>query len=78
MRYPQDVIGHGLSDHHVDLCKVWLVGAWIKRSEVVAGAKRIKSEKLRDQEYRERYARSLEEKGVEWDGDNMSSICENR
>ena len=38
-------MGRGLSDHHVILCKVSLVGAWIKRREVVAGARRIRSEK---------------------------------
>ena len=26
-------MGRGLSDHHVVLCKVRLVGAWIKRRE---------------------------------------------
>ena len=28
------------------------------------------SEKLREHQYREGYAKSLEGKGVEWDGDN--------
>ena len=60
----------GLSDHYVVLCKVSLVGAWIKRREEVVGASRIRSEKLREHQYREGYARSLEEKRVEWDGDN--------
>ena len=31
---------------------------------------RIRSEKLREHQYREGYARTLEGKGVEWDGDN--------
>ena len=53
-------MGRGLSDQHVVLCKVRLVRAWTKRREVVVG-----SEKLR-----EGYGRSLEGKGVEWDGDN--------
>ena len=35
----------------------------------MVGAKRIRSEKLREHQYREGYARSLEGKGVEWDGD---------
>ena len=30
-------MGRGLSDHHVILCKFRLVGAWIKRREVVLG-----------------------------------------
>ena len=47
-----------------------LMGAWIKRREVMAGARRIRSEKLRDHQYREGYAMSLEEKRVEWDGEN--------
>ena len=37
-----------------------LVGTWIRR-EVVDGARRIKSEKLKEHQYRE-YARSLEGK----------------
>ena len=48
-----------LSDHHVVLCKVRLVGAWIKMREVVVEAGRITSEKLRKHQYREGYARSL-------------------
>ena len=34
------------------------------------GAKRIRSEKLREHKYREEYARSLEGKRTEWDGEN--------
>ena len=63
-------MGRGLSDHYVVLCKVRLVGAWIKRRDVVVGAWRIKSEKLREHQCREGCARSLEGKGVEWNGDN--------
>ena len=53
LRYVQDVrvvrgIGHGLSDRYVVLCKVRLVGAWIKRREVVVGTRRIRSEKLKE------------------------------
>ena len=49
LRYVQDVravrgMERGLSDHHVVLCKVRLVGPWIKRREVVVGARRIRSE----------------------------------
>ena len=69
-------MGRGLSDHYVVLCNVRLVGAWIKRREVVVGARKIRSEKLREHRYRERYARSLEGKGVEWDGDNnVEHMC---
>ena len=81
LRYVQDVrvvrgMGRGLSDHHV-LCKVRLVGAWIKRRELVIGARGIRSEKLREHQYREGYAWSLEGKGVEWDlGDNVEHIWE--
>ena len=46
-------MGRGISDHHIVLCKVRLVGAWIKRSEVVDRAKRIRREKLREHQYRE-------------------------
>ena len=58
-------MGRGLSDYHVVLYKVRLVGAWIKRREEVVGARSIRSEKLREHQYREGYARSLEGKGVE-------------
>ena len=61
-------MGRGFSDHYVVLYKVWLVGTWIKRREVVVEARMIRSKKLREHQYREGYARSLEEKGVEWDG----------
>ena len=60
-------MGRGLSDHHVVVCKVRLVGAWIKRRKVVVGPRMIKSKKLREDQYRERYARSLEGKRVEGD-----------
>ena len=68
--YMQDVravrgMGLGLSEHHVVLSKVRLVGAWIKRREVVVGDRRVRSEKLREHQYREGYARFLERKGVE-------------
>ena len=33
--------------------------------------RRIKSEKLKEHQYIEGYARSLEGKDVEWDGDNI-------
>ena len=56
-------IGRGLSDHHVVLCKVRLVGARIKRRKMVDGARKIRCEKLREHQYTEGYARSLEEKG---------------
>ena len=51
LRYVEDVRAvrgrrRGLSDHHVVLCKIKLEGAWIKRREVVAGTRRIRSEKL--------------------------------
>ena len=49
----------GLSGHYVVLCKVRLVGAWIKRREVVLGARKIRRKKLREHQYREGYARSL-------------------
>ena len=64
LQYGQDVravrgLGCCLSDHHVLLCKVRLVGAWIKRREVVVGARRIRSEKLREHQYKEGYASLL-------------------
>ena len=55
LHYAQDMrvvrgMGRGLSDHHVVLCKV---GTWIKRRELVSGASRIRSEKLREHQYME-------------------------
>ena len=52
------------------LCKVRLVGTWIKRGEVVGGVRRIRSEKLREHQYKEGYVSSLEGNRVEWDGEN--------
>ena len=37
---------------------------------MVVGARRIRSEKMREHQCREGYARSPEGKGVEWDGDD--------
>ena len=75
LRYVQEVravrgMGRGLLDHHVVLSKVTLVGAWIKRREVVDRARKIRSKKLRKHQYREGYARSLEGKRVELDVEN--------
>ena len=42
----------------------------VKRREILVGAWRIRSEKLRENQYREGYARSLEGKKVEWEGGN--------
>ena len=75
LHYVQDVwavrrLGQGLSDHHVIVCKVKLVGAWIKSREVVIGARRIISETLREDRYREEYTRSLKGKRVGRDRDN--------
>ena len=36
----------------------------------MVGARRIRSKKLREYQYSDRYARSLEGKEIEWDGDN--------
>ena len=63
-------MGQRFSDHHVVLYKVRVVEAWTKRRVVMVGARSIRSEKLREHKYREGYARSLEGKRVEWDGEN--------
>ena len=47
------------------LCKVKLVGMWIKRSEVVNGPMRIRSEKLREHQYMEGCDKCLESKRVD-------------
>ena len=69
-------MGQGLSDLHEVLHKVRLVGAWIKRREVVVGARRITSKKLREDRYREGYAWSLEGERVEGDGNNVENTWE--
>ena len=58
------------------MCQVRLVGAWIKRREVVIGVRRIRSKKLREYQYREGYARSLEGKRVKGDGNNVPHMWE--
>ena len=64
----------GLSDHDVLLCKVRLVGAW---REVMNGARKIRSEKLRKHQYMEGYARCPESKRVKWDeGRNVEQMWE--
>ena len=45
------------------------------RGEVVVEAMR-RSEELGEHQYRERYARSLEGKGLEWDGDKVEHMWE--
>ena len=75
LHFVQDVravrgMGRGISDHHVVLCKVRLARTWIKRRKVVDGDLRIRSERLREHQYREGYARSLKGKRVEWDREN--------
>ena len=43
----------------------------------MVGARGIRSKKLWEHQYREAYARTLEGKGVEWDGDdNVKHMCE--
>ena len=42
----------------------------------MVGARRIRSEKLRENRHREEYARSLEGKRVEGDGDNFEHMRE--
>ena len=54
------------------------MGTWIKRGEVVDGANRTRSEKLREQQYREGNAKSLEAKRVKWKEKTMSSTCGSR
>ena len=52
LHYVQDVKGgRGLSDHHVILHKVRLVGAWIMRRKVVNESRRLRSEKLREHQH---------------------------
>ena len=64
-------MGRGFSDHHILPCKVCLVGTLIKRREVVDETRRIRNKKRREYQYREGYARSLENKKVEFDDKNI-------
>ena len=43
-----------------------LVGAWTKRREMVVGAKRTRSEKLKEDQYREGYVRFIEGSRRRW------------
>ena len=53
-----------------------MVGTWINRREVVFGRRRIRSEKLREHQYRLIYARWHESK-TEWDeGSNAEQMWE--
>ena len=69
-------MGRSVSDH-VALCKVRLVGVWIKRREVVNGVRWTRSENFREHQCMEGYGRCLESKVVEWDeGRNIEEIWE--
>ena len=75
LRFVQDVramrgMGCGISDHHAALCKARLVENLNKRREIVDGVRMTRSEKLREHQSREGYARYLEGKRLEWDGEN--------
>ena len=72
LKYEQDVrMVRGME------CEIRLLRAWIKRRDVVIEDRRIRNEKLREHQYRQGYARSLEVKGVERDGDNkVRHMCE--
>ena len=82
LRYVQDMrtvrgMGRGLSNHLAVLCKVSLVGSWIKRREVVVEARRIRSEKLRKISTEKDMLGFL--RGREYNGImTMSSICGRR
>ena len=81
LQYVQDMrvvrrMGCSLSDQHVVLCKVRVVGPWIKRREVEIGTCMIRNEKLKENQYREGYASSFEEKGLKFDGDNVEYMWE--
>ena len=54
-----------------------LVGMGIKRVEELSGAGRVKSERLREQHYKEEYARYLERKIVDWvEATSVEQMCE--
>ena len=65
LHFVQDVravrgMGRGFSDHHVVLCKVMLVRTWIKRRDGIVRTMRIRSEEMREHQYREGYVRGNE------------------
>ena len=54
-----------------------MLETWIKRKEVADGARRIRSDKLRENQYREGYNGPLERKIIEWDGEyNVEQMWE--
>jgi hypothetical protein len=70
LKYVMDVravrgLGMGISDHHVVLCKIKLVGAWMERKVSGMEVGRIRSERLNEQEYNEEYMRQLSNKVVD-------------
>ena len=60
----------GLSDHMIVLCKLKLVGEWIKRHDVEPKGRRIRSEKMIGDEARCEYVGLIKEK-MKW----MLSKC---
>ena len=78
LRYVRAVkgMGQGLSDHHMVLCKVRLIGAWTKIRDGGFGSQRIRNEKLREYLYREGYIKSFEGERIEGDGDNVKHMGE--
>src|SRR5678815_1875678 len=54
-----------LSDHYAVLCKIKLVGAWIKREVIRKEVGRIMSEKLNEQGNKDNYLRAFANKSVE-------------
>ena len=81
LRYVLDVMavrrmGRGITDHHVVLCKIRLVGARTKRREVVVGKGRIRCENPREDLYIEGYVRFVEGKRVQGDRDNVEHMWE--
>ena len=70
-------MGPRLSDHHAVMCKVRLVGTWIRRREGMNWAGNIRSEKLRELLYIEKYGRFLKGKRLKLhEGRNVEQIWE--
>ena len=68
-------MGRGFSDHHVVLCKVRFVKAWIKRREVVVGAWRIRSVRRKEAAWKEVLA-PIDEEAIYLFYDGLISICD--
>ena len=68
----------GLSDHMIVLCKLRVIGTWMRRQEKASEGKRIRSEKLQNEDIRKRFEQLIEVKKREVDEDLDVEGCWNQ